>query len=87
MADMHVSFAGVEFKNPVTVASGTFAFGREYAEYYDLSRLGGICVKGLTPEARGGNPSPRIAETPMGIPASTPSYARSCPSCAASIRK
>ena len=67
MADMHVSFAGVDFKNPVTVASGTFAFGREYAEYYDLSRLGGICVKGLTPEARGGNPSPRIAETPMGI--------------------
>ncbi|MBR5113700.1 MAG: dihydroorotate dehydrogenase [Oscillospiraceae bacterium] len=67
MADMRVSFAGVDFKNPVTVASGTFAFGREYAEYYDLSRLGGICVKGLTPLPRGGNPSPRIAETPMGM--------------------
>ena len=67
MADMRVKFAGVDFKNPVTVASGTFGFGREYAEYYDLSRLGGICVKGLTPAARGGNPSPRIAETPMGV--------------------
>ena len=67
MADMRVKFAGIDFKNPVTVASGTFAFGREYAEYYDLSRLGGICVKGLTPLPRGGNPSPRIAETPMGM--------------------
>ena len=67
MADMRVEFAGVDFKNPVTVASGTFGFGREYAEYYDLSRLGGICVKGLTPAPRGGNPSPRIAETPMGV--------------------
>ena len=67
MADMRVSFAGIEFKNPITAASGTFAFGREYAEYYDLSRLGGICVKGLTPTGRGGNPSPRIAETAMGI--------------------
>ena len=67
MADMRVKFAGVDFKNPVTVASGTFGFGREYAEYYDLSRLGGICVKGLTPAPRGGNPSPRIAETPMGV--------------------
>lgn len=67
MADLQVEFAGVKFKNPVTVASGTFAFGREYSDYYDLSLLGGICVKGLTPKARGGNPSPRIAETPMGI--------------------
>jgi dihydroorotate dehydrogenase (NAD+) catalytic subunit len=67
MADMRVKFAGIDFKNPVTVASGTFAFGREYAEYFDLSRLGGICVKGLTPLPRGGNPSPRIAETPMGM--------------------
>lgn len=62
-----VSFAGVQFKNPVTVASGTFGFGREYGEFYDLSKLGGICVKGLTFKRREGNPPPRIAETPMGI--------------------
>ena len=65
--DLSVDLGGLRMKNPVTVASGTFGFGREYAEYYDLSRLGGICVKGLTPAPRGGNPSPRIAETPMGV--------------------
>jgi len=67
MVDMSVSFAGIEFKNPVVAASGTFGFGREYSEFYDLSALGGICVKGLTPEPRSGNPSPRIAETPSGM--------------------
>lgn len=67
MADMGVSFAGVRFKNPVVAASGTFGFGREYSEYYDLSELGGISVKGLTPLPRAGNPSPRIAETAMGM--------------------
>ena len=67
MSDMRVSFAGVSFKNPVVVASGTFGFGREYSEFYDLSELGGICVKGLTLKPRLGNPPPRIAETPMGI--------------------
>ncbi len=65
--DMSVVFAGVKFKNPVVTASGTFGFGREYAEFYDLSKLGGICVKGLTPHERMGNPPPRIAETPMGV--------------------
>ena len=65
--DNSVSFAGVRFKNPVVAASGTFGFGREYAEYYDLSRLGGICVKGLTAAPRFGNKPPRIAETPMGM--------------------
>jgi dihydroorotate dehydrogenase (NAD+) catalytic subunit len=67
MADMHVNFAGVSFKTPVVVASGTFGFGREFGEFYDLSQLGGICVKGLTAKPRLGNPPPRIAETPMGI--------------------
>ncbi|MDP4108852.1 MAG: dihydroorotate dehydrogenase [Bacillota bacterium] len=62
-----VDFCGISFKNPVITASGTFGFGREYAEFYDLSELGGICVKGLTPQKRPGNPPPRIAETPMGI--------------------
>ena len=65
--DLRVSFAGVDFKNPVVVASGTFGFGREYGEFFDLSQLGGICVKGLTAKPRAGNPPPRIAETPMGI--------------------
>ena len=67
MTDMSVNLAGVELKNPVVVASGTFGFGREYGQFYNLSELGGICVKGLTPQRREGNPSPRIAETPMGI--------------------
>ena len=67
MADLHVKFAGVMFKNPVVVASGTFGNGREYAEYYDLSELGGICTKGLTPQPRLGNRSPRIAETTGGM--------------------
>ena len=62
-----VSFAGVKFKNPVVTASGTFGFGREYGGYYDLSELGGICVKGLTLKPRAGNNPPRIAETPMGM--------------------
>jgi dihydroorotate dehydrogenase (NAD+) catalytic subunit len=55
------------FKNPVVAASGTFGFGREYGEYYDLSELGGISVKGLTLLPRNGNPSPRVAETPSGM--------------------
>lgn len=65
--DMKVTLAGMEMKNPVVVASGTFGFGREYGRFYDLSELGGICVKGLTAARREGNPAPRIAETPMGI--------------------
>jgi len=67
MVDFSVDFAGVKFKNPIVTASGTFGFGREYGEYYDLSELGGICVKGLTAKPRLGNEPPRIAETPMGM--------------------
>lgn len=67
MADMRVKLAGVDLKNPITMASGTFGFGREYGEFFDISRLGGISVKGLTPLPRNGNPSPRIAETPLGM--------------------
>ena len=62
-----VKIAGVTFKNPVITASGTFGFGKEYAEFYPLSALGGICTKGLTIEERQGNPSPRVAETPSGM--------------------
>ena len=65
--DLRVSLAGVELKNPVVAASGTFGFGREYGQFYDLGELWGICVKGLTATRREGNPAPRIAETPMGI--------------------
>lgn len=67
MLDLSVDLAGVKLKNPIVVASGTFGFGREYSQFYDLSELGGICAKGLTLNCREGNPAPRIAETPMGI--------------------
>ena len=66
MADMRVTIAGVEFKNPVIPASGTYGFGREYECLYPLSRLGGIATKGTTLHKRLGNPPPRIAETPAG---------------------
>ena len=52
MADLHVNVAGVEFNNPLIAASGTFGFGREYAEFYPLSALGGISSKGITLKAR-----------------------------------
>ena len=67
MPDMKVNLAGMTMKNPIVVASGTFGFGREYNEFFDLGELGGICAKGLTLLPREGNPAPRIAETPMGI--------------------
>lgn len=65
--DLAVNLAGLKLKNPVIAASGTFGFGREYSALFDLSRLGGISVKGLTLQPRKGNPPPRIAETPAGI--------------------
>lgn len=65
--DLAVNIAGLSLKNPVIAASGTFGFGREYSAFFDLSRLGGIAVKGLTRLPRKGNPPPRIAETPAGI--------------------
>lgn len=65
--DMKVNICGVEFSNPVIAASGCFGFGRDFAEYYSLSRLGGISVKGLTPEKREGNPPSRIAEAASGM--------------------
>lgn len=67
MAEMRVNIAGVEWKNPVTTGSGTFGFGREYSDFFDLSELGAICLKALSVKPRQGNPSPRIAETPKGI--------------------
>lgn len=67
MAELSVNIAGVSFKNPVIPASGTFGYGREYAKFYDIGRLGGISVKGTTLERRDGNPPPRVAETPSGM--------------------
>ncbi len=65
--DFTVDLNGLVLKNPITVASGTFGFGREYAQWFDLSLLGAISVKGLTLEPRQGNDAPRVAETPMGM--------------------
>ena len=65
--DMSVNIAGIRLKNPVMTASGTFGFGEEYGEYYDLNRLGAVVVKGLTLRPRKGNPPPRTCETPAGM--------------------
>ncbi|MCP4550603.1 MAG: dihydroorotate dehydrogenase [Bacteroidetes bacterium] len=67
MVDLKVKVHELEFKNPVTTASGTFGFGEEFKEFIDLNRLGGIFVKGLTLHNREGNPYPRMAETPSGM--------------------
>lgn len=67
MADLSVKIAGVEFKNPVIPASGSFGYGREFERFYPLSNLGGISVKGTTGTKRPGNLTPRIAETPSGM--------------------
>ena len=67
MPDMRVSICGVEFKNPVIAASGTFGYGMEYNEFYPISKLGGVSCKGTTLYERSGNPAPRIVETPSGI--------------------
>ncbi|MDR1132556.1 MAG: dihydroorotate dehydrogenase [Synergistaceae bacterium] len=64
---MSVDLCGVKLKNPLIAASGTFGFGREYDELYDISAWGAIAVKGLTDEPRAGNPPRRIAETSSGI--------------------
>ncbi len=65
--ELSVKLPGLNLKNPIIPASGCFGFGREYAELYDLSVLGGIAIKSATPKERFGNPTPRIAETPMGM--------------------
>jgi dihydroorotate dehydrogenase (NAD+) catalytic subunit len=67
MTDLSVIIAGVPFKNPVIAASGTFGYGSEYDGIIDVSRLGGICTKGLTIKARPGNYGERIWETSSGL--------------------
>ena len=67
MANMNVKFKDLNFKNPVIMASGTFGFGREYNEIYDIEKLGGISSKGLTLNQKDGNSGMRVFETPSGM--------------------
>ncbi|GAT63873.1 dihydroorotate dehydrogenase [Paludibacter jiangxiensis] len=67
MADLKIRIGELEFKNPVTTASGTFGFGEEYTDFMDLDRIGGIFTKGTTIRHREGNAYPRMAETPSGM--------------------
>ncbi len=67
MADLSVNLAGVALDNPIIPASGTFGFGEENRQHYDLNILGAISVKGMTKDARFGNPTPRIAECTSGM--------------------
>ncbi|MBO5852527.1 MAG: dihydroorotate dehydrogenase [Clostridia bacterium] len=67
MVDTKVTLSGIELDNPIIPASGTFGFGYEFAEIYDINMLGTFSFKGTTKEARFGNPTPRIAECPSGM--------------------
>lgn len=67
MADMRTNLCGIELSNPVIPASGTFGYGYEFAELYDINILGTFSFKGTTKDPRFGNPGPRIAETPSGM--------------------
>jgi dihydroorotate dehydrogenase (NAD+) catalytic subunit len=67
MANLSIDIGGLIFKNPVLTASGTFGYGSEYADFIDLTRLGGIVVKGTTLLPREGNDGPRMVETPAGM--------------------
>jgi dihydroorotate dehydrogenase (NAD+) catalytic subunit len=62
-----IDFAGIKMKNPVTVASGTFSYGEEFEEFFDLSKLGGIITKGTSIIPRPGNKPPRVCESPSGM--------------------
>ena len=65
--DTKINFAGIEMKNPVTVASGTFGYGREYSQFFDLSKLGGVITKGTSLKPRSGNKPSRVCETASGM--------------------
>ena len=67
MDKLNINIGNLSLKNPVMTASGTFGYGKEYADFIDLSRLGGIFVKGTTLHDRQGNNYPRMAETPSGM--------------------
>lgn len=65
--NLEVNIGGLKMKNPVTVGSGTFAYGQEYDRYFDISRLGAVTTKSLSLEPRAGNKPPRLVETPAGM--------------------
>lgn len=67
MADLNIKIHNLELKNPVLTASGTFGYGVEFDDFFDVNALGGFIVKGTTLNARQGNPYPRMAETPSGM--------------------
>lgn len=67
MMDLSMNLPGLALKNPIMPASGCFGFGREYSDFYDLSKLGAIIIKAATSEERYGNPTPRVAETASGM--------------------
>lgn len=67
MSRINIELPGLQLKNPIMPASGCFGFGREYAQLYDLSKLGAIMIKATTVETRRGNPTPRVAETAAGM--------------------
>lgn len=67
MDKLNIKIGNLNLKNPVMTASGTFGYGKEYSDFIDLSKLGGICVKGTTLHDRQGNAYPRMAETPAGM--------------------
>ena len=67
MAELNVNIAQLQLKNPVMTASGTFGYGLEFADFVDLSKIGGIIVKGTTLKPREGNDYPRMAETARGM--------------------
>jgi dihydroorotate dehydrogenase (NAD+) catalytic subunit len=67
MADLNINVGKLKLKNPVMTASGTFGYGHEYSDFMDISRIGGIIVKGTTLRDRQGNQYPRMAETPSGM--------------------
>ena len=67
MPSLEVSLGPLKLKNPVITASGTFGYGEEYSKYFDLNKIGGITVKGLSLHPKQGNPPPRICETPSGM--------------------
>lgn len=67
MVDLSTNLSGIELSNPIIPASGTFGYGYEFAEIYDINVLGSLSFKGTTKEPRFGNPTPRIAESPSGI--------------------
>src|SRR3989344_5931345 len=67
MVDLSAALGPLALKNPILVAAGTFGYGVEFQEFFDIAQLGGVITKTLTLSPREGNPAPRVAETPSGM--------------------